>query len=57
MSGIEENILQRLESIKDLDPFNKQLLNDCYAVIEQLMKKNQLLERELDEFTGTKYYI
>ncbi len=57
MSGIEENILQRLESIKDLDPFNKQLLNDCYAVIKQLMKKNQLLERELDEFTGTKYYI
>ena len=30
------NILERLELVKDLDPFNKQLLNDCYDRIMQL---------------------
>ena len=57
MSRVEENILQRLEVIKDLDPFNKRLLNDCYAVIEELMKKNETLERQLHELTGIKYDI
>jgi hypothetical protein len=29
MSGLD-NLLERLRIIKDIDPFNKQLLNDCY---------------------------
>ena len=57
MSGVEENILQRLDVIKDLDPFNKRLLNDCYAVIEELIKRNEVLERQLNELTGIKYDI
>ena len=35
MSGVE-TILSRLELVKDLDPYNKKLLNDCYnALVDQ----------------------
>lgn len=30
------NLIQRLELIKDIDPFNKQLLNDCYNTVQSL---------------------
>jgi|DEB0MinimDraft_10_1074344.scaffolds.fasta_scaffold00345_28 methyl-accepting chemotaxis protein len=31
-----ENLIKRLELIKDSDPFNKRILNDCYDHIKQL---------------------
>lgn len=31
-----ENLIKRLELIKDSDPFNKQILNDCYEHFKQL---------------------
>jgi len=31
-----ENLIKRLELIKDSDPFNKQILNDCYLHIQSL---------------------
>ena len=31
-----ENLIKRLELIKDSDPFNKQILNDCYLHIQRL---------------------
>lgn len=30
------NLINRLELIKDIDPFNKQLLNDCYLEVQSL---------------------
>ena len=30
------NLIKRLELIKDSDPFNKQILNDCYLHIQSL---------------------
>jgi len=30
------NLIKRLELIKDSDPFNKQILNDCYTHIQSL---------------------
>lgn len=35
MSGVEK-IISRLELVKDVDPFNAKLLNDCYnALVDQ----------------------
>jgi len=31
-----EKILSRLDLIKDLDPFNKKMLNDCRDIISDL---------------------
>jgi len=42
-----KKILKRLELVKDIDPFNKQLLNDCYKVIQELQTKSELLEKQL----------
>jgi hypothetical protein len=30
MKDATTNLIKRLELIKDSDPFNKQILNDCY---------------------------
>ena len=30
MKSQTENLIKRLELIKDSDPFNKQILNDCF---------------------------
>ena len=51
------SILKRLELIKDYDPFNKQILNDCYDSIKYLKNKTELLERQLHELTGIKHHI
>lgn len=39
-----KNILSRLELTKDIDPFNKKLLNDCYSHIEALQSEVQRLQ-------------
>ena len=54
MSGLD-NLLERLRIIKDIDPFNKQLLNDCYNSIKELKTRNESLEKQLNELTGIKY--
>ena len=40
-------ILERLNIIKDIDPFNQQLLNDCYLAILQLQDENECLRKQL----------
>ena len=52
MSGID-NLLERLRILKDVDPFNKQLLNDCYDSITELKVRNKTLEKQLYELAGT----
>ena len=48
-----ENLIKRLELIKDSDPFNKRILNDCYDTIQELTKQLHTLERQLYELAGT----
>ena len=48
-----DHILTRLEMVKDIDPFNKQLLNDCYKIIQELETKAELLEKQLYELAHT----
>jgi hypothetical protein len=36
MSGKSKTLLKRLELIKDTDPFNKTILNDCFEVIQEM---------------------
>lgn len=31
-----QNLLKRLELIKDSDPFNKRILNDCFTTIQEM---------------------
>ena len=52
--GLEaQNLLKRLDLIKDSDPFNKRILNDCFTTIQQLSIKLDALEKQLYEFAGT----
>ena len=51
----KNTIIERLELIKDSDPFNKRILNDCYEIIQELENKIELLEKQLNELTGIKY--
>jgi hypothetical protein len=48
-----DNLLLRLELLKDIDPFNKQLLNDCYDTVTELSQKLNTLEKQLYELAGT----
>ena len=34
-----QNLLDRLDLIKDLDPFNKELLNDCFITIQNMTEE------------------
>ena len=36
MSQEAQNLLKRLDLIKDSDPFNKRILNDCFTEIQVL---------------------
>jgi len=36
MKETTNNLIKRLELIKDSDPFNKHILNDCYLHIQSL---------------------
>jgi hypothetical protein len=47
------NLIKRLELIKDSDPFNKRILNDCYVTIQELTEDLKTLERQLYELAGT----
>lgn len=51
--GNNKEIVKRLELIKDSDPFNKRILNDCYDIIQELETKIELLEKQLYELAGT----
>ena len=46
------NLIERLEMIKDIDPYNRQLLNDCYERImqleDQIARLKNALETEYD---------
>ena len=56
MSGLDKTILKRLELIKDSDPFNKRILNDCYEIINELHERLETLEQTLEnvyESVGT----
>jgi hypothetical protein len=46
-------LLERLAIIKDSDPFNRRLLNDCFTVVQQMSNKLNTLERQLYELAGT----
>ena len=48
-----DQMLKRLELTKDIDPFNKKLLNDCYDTIVELSNKLNTLEKQLYELAGT----
>jgi hypothetical protein len=53
MSGVS-NLLERLELIKDLDPFTERLLNDCYNTITELSNKLNTLESKKNGKTRTR---
>lgn len=36
MTESSENLLKRLDLIKDSDPFNRRILNDCFTEIQVL---------------------
>lgn len=39
-----QNLLKRLDLIKDLDPFNKRLLNDCFDSTVKLLQEIERLQ-------------
>lgn len=44
MKDATKNLIKRLELIKDSDPFNKQILNDCYLHIQSLQDEVDRLQ-------------
>jgi tetrahydromethanopterin S-methyltransferase subunit G len=56
MTETINTLLKRLELIKDSDPFNKRILNDCYDTIKELNQRLETLENTLEnvyESVGT----
>jgi hypothetical protein len=43
-----ELVKHRLQILKDVDPFNKQLLNDCLKTIKELEKEIESLRKQLN---------
>ena len=39
-----ERLISRLELVKDVDPFNKNLLNDCHDIVKQLQSEVERLQ-------------
>lgn len=39
-----QNLLKRLDLIKDSDPFNKRILNDCFSTIQTLIIEVERLQ-------------
>jgi hypothetical protein len=39
-----QNLLKRLDLIKDHDPFNKRLLNDCFNLLQEANQEIQRLQ-------------
>jgi len=44
MSQEAQNLLKRLDLIKDSDPFNKRLLNDCFDTTVKLLQEVERLQ-------------
>ena len=44
MKTVTENLISRLELIKDSDPFNKRILNDCHEHIQKLQQEIERLQ-------------
>ena len=44
MKDATKNLIKRLELIKDSDPFNKRILNDCYLHIQSLQDEVDRLQ-------------
>ena len=38
------NLIKRLDIIKDSDPFNRRLLNDCFTVLQKAYKEIDRLQ-------------
>lgn len=43
-----ERVKHRLQILKDVDPFNQKLLNDCLQTIESLEKEIESLRKQLN---------
>jgi len=39
-----ERLISRLELVKDIDPFNKKLLNDCHDIVQELQAEVERLQ-------------
>ena len=39
-----QNLLKRLDLVKDSDPFNKRLLNDCFTTVQKLNEEVERLQ-------------
>ena len=39
-----QNLLKRLDLIKDSDPFNKRILNDCFTTIQKMTAEIERLQ-------------
>ena len=39
-----QNLLKRLDVVKDIDPFNKKLLNDCFDTTVKLIQEVERLQ-------------
>jgi len=39
-----QSLLKRLDIVKDIDPFNKKLLNDCFKTIQKLNTEIERLQ-------------
>jgi hypothetical protein len=44
VKDVTNNLIKRLELIKDSDPFNKRILNDCYLHIQSLQDEVERLQ-------------
>jgi len=44
MTEEAQNLLKRLDLIKDSDPFNKRLLNDCFDTTVKLLQEVERLQ-------------
>lgn len=45
MTDTASNLLKRLDLIKDSDPFNKRILNDCFTEIQVLRAEIERLHQ------------
>ena len=62
MTDKASNLLKRLDLIKDSDPFNKRLLNDCFteiqvlkAEIDRLLQLNKQLNNMVTQLESGEY--
>lgn len=44
MKDVTNNLIKRLELIKDSDPFNKKILNDCFDHFKVLQSEIERLQ-------------